>query len=252
MATRDTVWPDGAACWADASVDDLGLAKHRYGQLFGWDGGEGTEGEDYLSFLKNGRPVAGLVRATDAGAHWTTYFAASNVDAAADAVRAAGGQVLVEPSTERDAGRYALCADPSGAVFGLWQAGDHAGFGLVEEPGSVAVVTLLTRDVESAVRFYTQALPVTAQEVSPGMVRLEVAGEQTIPALIHQAEHLSTDVPDHWLVHFEVASRDATVAMAEMEDPETVLASFDGPGGAEATLRGPEGEVFDIVELPGD
>lgn len=252
MATRDTAWPHGAACWADVSVDDLDLAKHRYGRLFGWDGGDGPVEDDYVSFLKNGRPVAGLGRATEAGAQWTTYFSTADVAASVDAVRAAGGRVLLEPTAGGESGRFALCADPGGAVFGFWQAGTHLGFGLVEEPGAVAVVVLLTRDVDAAVRFYSQALQVSPVEVTDGLIRLEVPGEQTVPALVHQADQLPDDAPEHWLVTFEVASRDATVAMAEMEDPETVLTSFEGPGGAEATLRGAEGEVFDIVELPGD
>jgi hypothetical protein len=33
-------------------------------------------------------------------------------------------------------GRMAFGFDPTGAAFGLWQAGGHLGFGLVNEPGS--------------------------------------------------------------------------------------------------------------------
>ena len=43
---------------------------------------------------------------------------------------AAGGQVVTAPLPVDGAGSAALAADPEGAVFGLWQAAGHPGFGV--------------------------------------------------------------------------------------------------------------------------
>lgn len=57
---------------------------------------------------------------------WTPYFASDDVDLTAEAVRSCGGTVGVGPLDADDAGRLALASDPSGAVFGIWQAADGA------------------------------------------------------------------------------------------------------------------------------
>ena len=47
----------------------------------------------------------------------------------------AGGQVLMPATDIGDAGRMAFVADPTGAAVGLWQANQHIGATLVNEPG---------------------------------------------------------------------------------------------------------------------
>ena len=51
-------------------------------------------------------------------------------------------------------GRVAVCADPSGAVFGLWQARDNRGAELVNAPGSWNFSELNIRDTREAPEFY--------------------------------------------------------------------------------------------------
>ena len=45
------------------------------------------------------------------------------------------------------AGRFAVAEDPAGSVFSLWQPGDHAGAGLVNEPGAFTWNELATTDL---------------------------------------------------------------------------------------------------------
>ena len=60
----------------------------------------------------------------------------------------------MEPFDVRDAGRMAVLADPEGAVFCVWQAKEHKGAELVNEPGSLNFNSLNTRDAEGAKAFY--------------------------------------------------------------------------------------------------
>src|SRR6202161_2271252 len=107
VVTRDTRWSAGTPCWVDVTVADVPKAAAFYRALFGWDiesGGEETGG--YCVCHKNGRVVAGLSREFGApdGAlpSWTTYLAVDDADAVAARIKAAGGQLLVEPMDVMD------------------------------------------------------------------------------------------------------------------------------------------------------
>lgn len=85
---------------------------------------------------------------------WTVYFATPDAAALADRIRAEGGQVITAPTPVRDLGTRALAADPEGAVFGLWQAGTHPGFGKRYEPGTFCWAELYARDMAAVDQFY--------------------------------------------------------------------------------------------------
>ena len=53
-----------------------------------------------------------------------------------------------------DAGRMGFFAHPAGGAFGAWQAGDHKGAELVNEPVSLAWNTLITPHPEDAAAFF--------------------------------------------------------------------------------------------------
>ncbi len=69
-------------------------------------------------------------------------------------MKEAGGSVIAEPMDVIDLGTMAVFADPSGAVFGVWQPGTFPGAGLVNEPGALSWNELNTRDVAGAKEFY--------------------------------------------------------------------------------------------------
>jgi len=52
--------------------------------------------------------------------HWDIYFGAASVDATAAKVKDLGGSVFVEPF-DIPVGRMAVCADPQGAMFNLFE-----------------------------------------------------------------------------------------------------------------------------------
>ena len=87
-------------------------------------------------------------------AMWNTYIWVDDVDASVATVREAGGTVVTEPFDVMDAGRMAVVADPEGAPFCLWQAGQHKGATVVNEHGALNFNGLATRDVERAKAFY--------------------------------------------------------------------------------------------------
>src|SRR5674476_1103353 len=79
---------------------------------------------------------------------WSTYLASDDLDATAAKAKAAGSQFMMEPMEVMTAGRLAFAIDPTGAPYGIWQAGDHKGVGVYNEPGALVWNELMTRDYE--------------------------------------------------------------------------------------------------------
>ena len=74
--------------------------------------------------------------------------------------------MLAEPFDVLDAGRMAFAGDPTGGVFGVWQAGAHKGAQLVNEPGTWNWSELATRDVATARAFYSAVFGWASEELT--------------------------------------------------------------------------------------
>jgi predicted enzyme related to lactoylglutathione lyase len=67
--------------------------------------------------------VGGLMRKPDDSpgpAAWLTYLATGDVDATVDKAKKLGGSVFMEGMDIPEVGRFAVIADPTGAVVGLF------------------------------------------------------------------------------------------------------------------------------------
>ncbi|GAB2616293.1 glyoxalase [Paractinoplanes abujensis] len=134
-------------CWVELTTSDPDDAAGFYAGLFGWQ----VEGD---RFLRNGQAVAGISRTRpDRPEGWLTYLAAPDLAATAERVTRAYGRQLTWPEERRGA-CSAIMADPSGAMFGLWQAAGFAGAQVRGEPGTMEWADLLTDDVNAATSFY--------------------------------------------------------------------------------------------------
>jgi len=156
-----TSYAHGTPCWVDVTSPDLDGAVAFYTKLFGWgaDTDPRPEAGGYTMFSKNGKHVAAGSRPQQEGmpAHWTTYLASDDVDETARKVRDAGGSILAEPFDVFDAGRMTVAQDPTGAAFGVWQAGAHIGAQLANEPGTLNWNQCQTPDPARAAEFYAAA-----------------------------------------------------------------------------------------------
>src|SRR5690242_3821443 len=104
----------GEPCWVDYASTDVPATRDFYTGLFGWkaETGGGEYG-GYITFLRDGRPVAGLgsVMGDQPGDNWLTYLMAEDVDASERAATAAGAEVLAPVMSVGDQGRLAVIAD---------------------------------------------------------------------------------------------------------------------------------------------
>jgi predicted enzyme related to lactoylglutathione lyase len=247
----------GTPCWVELSSPDAEGSAAFYRDLMGWDAiepGPVEETGGYRMFQQAGQNVGGLMGHMQEGqpTAWATYIAVADADETAGKVQAAGGSVLVEPMDVTDIGRMAFFADPTGAVFGVWQPKTFAGADLVNEPNSVCWTEALTRDVDAGKAFYPAVfgwVPGAPMfEGAESYTVWELAGEPVGGMMGMTDDLFGPDVPPHWSVCFAVADCDATFAKARELGATVTMEPMDSPVGRYAGLIDPQGAAFTILE----
>ena len=246
-----TEYAAGTPSWVDLSTTDADASKAFYGELFGWSATEASEEfGGYATFLDDGKSVGGLNPMGEVPA-WATYVATDDADATAAKVSAGGGTVIAPPMDVGDLGRMAVFGDPGGAVFGVWQAGEHKGAEKVNEPNSLTWNELHSRDIEGAKTFYSAVFgwTPTAMEMGDGDYTIWNLGEKGIGGGMGMGAEAPADMPPHWLVWFAVADRDATVAKARELGANVMLEAMDVPSvGKMGVVSDPQGAAFGVIE----
>jgi predicted enzyme related to lactoylglutathione lyase len=110
--------------WHELHAADGGAAFDFYASQFGWTKAEamdmGAMGV-YQIFARNGTPTGGMMTKPAGMPHpmWLYYFYVDAIDAAAERVKAGGGEVTNGPM-EVPGGQWIVqCLDPQGAMFAL-------------------------------------------------------------------------------------------------------------------------------------
>jgi uncharacterized protein len=154
----------GSFIWYELMTSDTKAAESFYKAVMGWDAADsGMPGIDgYTLFSAGEFRVAGLMalpdsaKAMGAGPFWLGYIAVADVDAAADALKNAGGKVFRAPDDIPGVGRFAVVTDPHGAVFGLFKGdGEAPPMPSMDTPGVIAWRELSAGDGPSAYAFYS-------------------------------------------------------------------------------------------------
>ena len=278
MLERDG-YPAGVPCWVDTGQPDPEAAVEFYGGLFGW------EFEDRMPADSPGRYFVAQLRGRDVAAvgsqpeqapptpGWNTYVWVDSADDTTAKVKAAGGKALMEPFDVLEAGRMAVLTDPEGAVFSVWQAKEHKGAQLVNEPGTWNFSELNTRDPEGAQAFYGTVFGWEADTLDYGegqttMWRLPGYGdflerrdpdlrrrmaadgapegfEDAVAWLIPMtSDQYPDDVPSHWNVTFAVDDADAVADRAAKLGGQVRVPPFDAPFVRMTVLSDPQGAAF--------
>ncbi len=254
----EITYAPGIPCWVDLTTPDLPATIRFYEGLFGWTHETADEEQygGYTTFNKGGKPVAAASPPMPGGEGqpvvWTTYFATDSIDGSVKLVEDAGGSVLMEPMEVPPHGHMAIFADPTGAVFAMWQANEMKGAQLTNEPGSLSWNELVTRDVDAAKAFYAAVFHFApdTQAYGPGeytMFNLE--GKPAAGAMAMGPE-FPAEVPPHWRIYFAVDDCDAAVAKATELGGQVDSPPMDTPAGRMASLRDPHGAAFSVIKLP--
>ncbi|MFW6692130.1 VOC family protein [Streptomyces sp. MAR4 CNX-425] len=230
-------------------VHRLDTTEDFYRGLFGWifEDGPPTLGTYRLARLDGGQ-VAGIgAMAPDRRlpVAWTPYLATDDADAATEQVRCCGGTVGVGPLDADPAGRKAICSDPAGAVFGLWQPRRHSGVERHGRPGTPVWNDLLVAEPAVLAKFYEQVFGYEVRTAGD-VVTLYVQG-RAVASVCGAGEETLRETGPRWTTHFEVADVDAAVARAEELGGRGVRDPHGTPAGRLAEIADPEGARFTVV-----
>lgn len=112
-----------ALVWNELQTRDLPGAQAFYQKVFDW--GIATDDSGYVMYQVDDRVQAGAMVIDDSWgdvpSNWQVYFMVEDVNAAAERVKELGGTVMSGPMPAGEMGHFAVCADPTGAVFTIMQ-----------------------------------------------------------------------------------------------------------------------------------
>ena len=238
----------GAPCWSELGTTDLAAAGAFYSELLGWTPGESSaDAGGYTRMLLDGDPVAATSPLYQEGqpVAWTVSIAVADADATTAKATAAGGTVIAPPMDVFDLGRFAVLADPTGAVFSVWQARAFAGAARRDETGALCWIELRTRDTAAAQAFYTEVFgwSVNAGE---GYTQFGLEGAD-FGGMMAMGPDFPEGIPPHWALYFGVDDVDASAAKATELGGMVHVPGTDIPGtGRFAVLTDPQGGAFAI------
>ncbi len=249
------VYAPGTPMWVDLSSSDVEAAKTFYGGLFGWkaDPIPDPQAGGYTMFTLGDKLVAGVGPIQNPGQPptWAMYVATENADETAQKVTQAGGKVIMPPMDVMEAGRMAIFADPSGAVFGVWQPGQHQGAGIVNEPNSLCWNELNTPNVETIKGFYNTVFgwEGDTHAMGDGEYTEWKLNDKSIGGAMPMPQQVPSGTPPFWMTYFAVENCDAAVEKTQQLGGKVLMPAMDIEPGRFAVLADPQGAVFAVITM---
>lgn len=259
MADFDSL-PPGTFCWPELSTTDQRGAVSFYRRIFGWDVNEMPMGptETYSMFEMRGRALGAAFsmrpeeREHGVPPHWNSYVSVTSVDEAVKRAAQLGGKVIMPPMDVMEAGRMAFIADPTGAVFAVWQPKQHIGARVLQEPGALCWTELQTRDATAAKKFYTALFGWSEKTSAYGpstYTEFSVPGQMPGAGMMEMDANMA-GVPPNWMPYFQVNDADGTRTSVEAAGGKAIVPPTDIPNvGRFAVLQDPQGAAFAIIKL---
>ncbi|WP_432157386.1 VOC family protein [Streptomyces sp. bgisy153] len=246
--------PEGTPCWADAMFSDVEGAKRFYGEVLGWTFGEASsEYGNYTQAYADGKAVAAVVPpmpGQQSQSQWCLYLASPDAAATAAKIRDNGGEVLMGPMEVGEFGSMLIAREPSGAVFGVWQAGTHEGFEATGVPGAYAWAEFFTREPERTDAFLPAVFPYAVKRMQDDAMdyRMFDVGGDTVLGRMKMTDDFPPEVPPYVNVYFAVPDCDAAVARATELGATLRFGPQSSPFGRFAALSDPQGAAFTVID----
>ena len=243
--------------WYDLMTTDMRSAQSFYGKVVGWTAQDaGAPGRLYTLFCAGPAMVGGLMplpdeaRAMGTPPCWTGYVGVGDVDAHAARVRAAGGTVHRPPEDIPGIGRFAVVADPHGAVFILFRGNGTAP---AEAPagtaGHIGWHELQAGDGAAAFAFYSALFGWTKDEaidMGPmGTYQLFATGGAPVGGIMNKMPEAHSPF---WLYYFNVDAIDAAAKRTTDAGGQVINGPMEVPGGSWIVqCLDPQGAMFAMV-----
>jgi predicted enzyme related to lactoylglutathione lyase len=245
----------GRFVWYDLMTTDPDAAPKFYAAIAGWGtqqwSGANSAMPPYTMWTVGQTPIGGLMQLPDQAArmgappHWLAYIATTDVDATVKQAQKLGGKVLREPMDIPTVGRFAVLADPQGAVFAPFASSNAPGPDVPPKVGEFSWHELATTDHAKAFDFYTTLFGwerTNAMDMGEmgtyqmyGRDGKELGGMFNAPS----------GIPPHWLFYIMVDSADRVAKRVKELGGKVLNGPMDIPGGGRiAQCLDPQGAAF--------
>jgi len=255
---------EGKFVWYELMTSDTSAAKAFYSDVVGWSAADNDmAGFTYTVLSADDAMVAGLMEMPEGPANagaspvWIGYIWADDVDAMAERVKAAGGAIHRPPEDIPGVGRFAVVADPHGAVFCLFRAAssetdDLAAGASPVTPGHAGWRELMAGDLNEAFAFYSGLFGWEKAEAvdmgDMGIYQLfskdgvTLGGMMTKPPVVPQP---------YWGYYFTVEDINAAADRVKAGGGTVVNGPMEVPGGAWIVqCTDPQGAFFALTAPP--
>ncbi len=244
----------GEFCWINMLTPKPAEARVFFAKLFGWTYTE-LAGMGH-SIQVGGKNIGGLFDLEGPNTPPGTppligvMVKVESADATAAKVVALGGKAL--PAFDiMDQGRMAVCFDPNGVNFDVWQAMKGPGMDADSEMHGVASwFETLTSDVDRAAEFYCALFGWTSQELPMpgGKYTVFESGGASVAGAMAVTPKMG-DMHPQWKTYFTVKDADASVRAAIAMGATISMTMKDIPGGGRICgIVSPQGVPFSIAQ----
>lgn len=252
--TRVTAHKPNRPIYFDLTTSDAEAAREFYKSLLGWEYDiNGPEFGGYALALRDGAIASGIGEIQpdqEFPPSWTVYFGVTDADDTVARIIAKGGKIAVPVMPIADLGRMAICEDPTGAMFGLWQPMQHFGAGILNEPGGMAWSEVNTRDAAAAAAFYCDVFGLKDEVMEMQGAPYHMLNTSEGPACgVLQMTPEWGEMPPHWMAYFAVENADEAKAKVIAGGGEVPFGPFDSPYGRIVVAMDPQGAAVSFIEL---
>jgi predicted enzyme related to lactoylglutathione lyase len=241
----------GDFVWYELATADLDAAQAFYEGISAWSiEPSGMPGMDYRLAKVGDRQVAGLMpimdMMEDKTPRWRGYIGVDDVDAMAGRVKDAGGAVHFGPDDIPTVGRFAVCADPQGALFMIFKgAGDPPPEITPETPGAIGWHELTSSAWEPAWTFYS-GLFGWEKEIAVDLGDMGTYQTFTING-VHAGGMMTAPGAPAWRYYITVDDIDAAAQKITDGGATIQMGPHEVPGGAWIVMAAdPQGASFAV------
>lgn len=249
----------GRYIWYELLTTDPEAAKRFYGDVVGWTWRDMTGGGMTYSVAEaDGNGVGGAMtippeaKAMNVPPNWSGYVCVDDCDAAAEKIKGLGGSVLRAPDDIPEIGRFAVVADPHGAVFEIMKP-------LPMDPprkefpqgtlGHTSWHELYAGDVAADVAFYEALFgwrKDQAIDMGPmGTYQLFANQDGVIGGMMAKPAQVPRPA---WLYYFQIGQIDEAVERVKRGGGQVVNGPMEVPGGDWIIQAvDPQGAMFALV-----
>jgi len=232
----------GKFVWYELLTTDTAGAAKFCGAVVGWEAKDsGIPGLSYTLLSIGGESAAGLMELPDtlrAGGvkpGWTGYVAVDDVDATTALAERHGAKTCKAPEDIPNVGRFAVLADPQGAVFALWKSapGEASHPPQVRAPGHGGWHELMAANWEEAFTFYETLFGWTkadAIDMGPmGVYQIFAHNGTPIGGMMSCPQ---SQAPTGWQYYFNVRDIKDTLARIKTAGGVVQMGPQEVPGGS--------------------